>query len=249
LFRTTSSLKITVIPTWQLLLYLGVFLIPDIVILVVWTAAFTPQALLVTPNRYFLSDWYSVCSSSGLTTVVTPTDNTIDTAFVAALGAYKGALLLAGMIITFLLRKVPSEFNEAKYIGYAVYNLAFCILLLLIIWRALPISQYFFSAIAREVVILWALFISVAFIFLPKMYFVVTGRKSDLKGGIARGTTRTRSAVSDADTAGNTGTESGDMPSLKLQALEAEVQQLRAELAALKNDNAESKSASVSKSE
>jgi len=230
LFRNISSLKITVISNWQLLLFVSILLIPDIVTMIVWSAVFIPHALQVETNPYAGYYWYSVCSSTSDKITTLPTLTLYDTAFVATLGVYKGVLLLSGIIVTYLLRKVPSAFNEGRYLGYAIYNLAFCLVLLLAIWQAVAPSQYLFATIAREVVILWAILISVGVIFVPKIYFVLTNRKSDLRGSIRQHGTRSAVDTDNVDTT-NTTTGAGDqLPSLKLQAIEAENAQLREQL-------------------
>jgi len=229
LFRRAASLKVSIMPVWHLVVFVGALLVPDIVTLIVWSAAYPQRAVLVQPNLYFAVNWFTFCSSTPNPTARTISFSTADIAFVGTVGAYQGALLIVGIVITFLLRKVPSEFNESRYIGYAIYSHAFCLLLLLIVWQALPLQEWYFAAIAREVVLLWALFVSVSLIFLPKIYFVLTNRKSDLRGSIRSSLNKTTgtTGISDASSFDQ------PMPSLKVAALEAENAQLKNQVTTL----------------
>lgn len=130
-----------------------------VVVLIVWTAGWTPVALIISDDP--LRPYYNryTCTSP----------SNADTVFIGILGAYQAVLLLAGIVLTFLLRKVPSEFNEAKYITYAIYNSFFCLIVLFVIWMAIPSSDFALAFIARSVVLLWAITISVLVIFIPKV--------------------------------------------------------------------------------
>ena len=77
-------------------------------------------------------------------------------------------LLLTCLPTTTQSPQVPSNYNESKFIGYAVSNLALCLLLLLVIWQALS-SSFLTAMLAKEVVLLWAISFSVAILLLPKV--------------------------------------------------------------------------------
>lgn len=145
LFKQVKNFKVKIIPNWVLLVGVGAGLLPDLLVLLVWSIGYPQRAVLVQPVDFWASLDFYFCTSSGITKSTTIPTTTADVAFVATLGAIKGAIILAGIIVTFLLRKVPSEFNESKYIGYAIYNFALCLvrfsLLILFLYILIPHSS------------------------------------------------------------------------------------------------------------
>jgi len=184
IFNAASSLKVTTITNFALLRAVGIILVVDLVILIIWHVAFTPTTELVVPNPYRPTLNYYLCTSTvpvGLQPRTRPVD--VEEGFIGALGAYKGLQLLAGVVMAYLLRHTPSAFNEAKYIGYALYNMFFCLILLLLIWQLIPSSELVLGHALRSIVILWGIAVSLGAIFIPKVYFVLTGAKDPKKMG------------------------------------------------------------------
>lgn len=75
---------------------------------------------------------------------------------------------------------------------------------------------------------LWALFISVAFIFIPKVYFVLTNRKADFQGSSSlSGTQNHQTSEAQIETRGGP-TENEKELQYEIEALKAELAKLRA---------------------
>ncbi|CAG0891256.1 unnamed protein product [Cyprideis torosa] len=95
--------------------------------------------------------------------------NTSTEAIMAPLG-YDFLLLLLCTIYAIKTRKVPANYNEAKFIGFAVYTT-------LVIWVAfIPIyfnSDEFASAIALCICISLSGLVTLVLLFLPKMYIIL----------------------------------------------------------------------------
>lgn len=103
------------ITDWQLLILVGIIMIPCVLILIAWTAFSTPTATIVHVNG---EDHY-VCETGGLTG---PPGGYV---FFGILVGYTSIVLLFGVFLAFVTRNVPSEYSESKLVGYSVYNLMF----------------------------------------------------------------------------------------------------------------------------
>jgi len=188
-------------------------LVVDVALLLVWHIAFTPTAVIVRPDSYRPALDYYVCAStvpkasrsSSVPAVM------VETGFVAALGIYKGVQLVAGVIMAFLLRNTPSAFNEAKYIGYALYNMFFCLILLVLVWRLIPTNQLVLLHALRSIVLLWGIAISLAAIFIPKIYFVFTGDKNPSKESQPTRRTMNNSFAADRSSSSSSETDRADL--------------------------------------
>ena len=95
---------------------------------------------------------------------------------------YNAILLLFTLYFAFRTRKVPQNFNEARYINFTVYTL--CIL-----WLAFIPTYYSTAALgaiyqtgSQVLVIIFNAFVTLFILFLPKIYFLFSRIKSDLTG-------------------------------------------------------------------
>lgn len=84
-----------------MLVLVAILMVIDLIVLIVWHAAFTPIAVTVVPDPYRISLNYNICESQHTTDPVATAQ-----IFVAVLGAYKGLQIVFGLVLTFLLRKV-----------------------------------------------------------------------------------------------------------------------------------------------
>jgi len=100
----------------------------------------------------------------------------IQKAFVATLGTLKAILLLASIIISWFIRKQPSEFNEAKAIAFSVYNQSFCIVALLAVWLVIPDNNYEIKYILRSIIVLWGCIMTIFFIYYKKLFYLAIGK-------------------------------------------------------------------------
>jgi len=217
IFKAASSLKKTSIPNTQLLRAIGLVMIVDVALLLVWHIAFTPTAVLNEPDPHRPSRNYYTCNSTvkaewagnGNSTIGISAQD-VEDGFIGALGAYKGIQLVAGVVMAFMLRNTPSAFNEAKYIGYALYNMFFCLILLLLVWRLIPDDRVLAHAL-RSIVILWGIAISLAAIFVPKIYFVLSGDQNPNKDTQATRRTMNNSFAAEGESSSSSATDRADL--------------------------------------
>jgi len=126
-FRIFRSTRIHVLKMKdsELLLALAAFLAVDVIINVSWAATVGMKARLIVPDVYRPSHNYYECDyPSGAL------------AAVYAHIAIKGTMLLLGIVLTFMVRVVPSQFNESMWISLALYNLGFVLCFILPILSA-----------------------------------------------------------------------------------------------------------------
>jgi len=157
----------------QLALPLLCLCILDACLIIIWEAAFPIHATVVIVDPLRPSENYFRCLSENYTAWQ---------AFIGLLGALKAVVILFGIWLAIVCRKQPSEFNEAKYIAYALYNQLFCLCILLAIWQAIPVESYELAYILRSFVFLWAITITLLSIFVQKIYFTIRGKKDPTKG-------------------------------------------------------------------
>jgi len=94
------------------------------------------------------------------------------------LGLVKIALLIFGIICTFLIRKVKFiHLNESKWIAYSIYNLFFCIIIIVILLVALQdYTQRELLFVLRSILTLFSTFTTSVFLFIPKFYYYIRGK-------------------------------------------------------------------------
>ncbi len=156
------SLKMIKLTNMYLLRIMAVALTIEMVVLAVWSGAFTPEmeTVVVDENRPILN--YRTCS----------TDNSLPFAIVLII--YKAFLILAGVILGFWSRKIRSEYNESKFILIAMYNITFATLILLVLF-AIGITDRYIDFLIRSIAILWGVTATLCILLIPKIYYVATG--------------------------------------------------------------------------
>jgi hypothetical protein len=98
----------------DLLLAVGAFILIDVIINAAWLGAggLKSSRVTVDPDRPAYD--YLHCETT-----------TTDLGAIAAHLAIKGGMLLFGVVLTYSVRNVPSQFNEAIWLGVALYNTVF----------------------------------------------------------------------------------------------------------------------------
>eukprot|EP01125_Pyxidicula_operculata_P010478 TRINITY_DN3447_c0_g1_i1.p1 TRINITY_DN3447_c0_g1~~TRINITY_DN3447_c0_g1_i1.p1 ORF type:complete len:826 (+),score=163.75 TRINITY_DN3447_c0_g1_i1:42-2519(+) len=163
IFKEVKSLRNVKISNIHLFLAIATLCAVDVVILIAWELTDGIHVIHIIPYIFEPANDYYQCNGS--------------ITFISILGVTKGLLILGGILLTYLLRKVASAFNESKYIGYAMYNYAFCIILLLLVWLALPATNHTLIFGLRCVIVLWGVTVSFGCLALPKLYYAHTGKK------------------------------------------------------------------------
>jgi len=166
--------------TWKrLLIILGVIVGIEVLICSIFTiiAPFFDLAEKVTKSDEYQGENYTECEETA-----------VSITFIVLLVVYNSLLLAYGVFLSWVLRNVQwALFNESKSIAFAMYNLFF--------FGALIGGLQVSDAVERETMfvvrcalILCAVFVAVAVIFLPKIYYIAKGVKS-LDGSSSKGTT------------------------------------------------------------
>ena len=155
--QKTTFTNFEVIGLWALLV------VPALVILFLWTLISTPTADMVERQ----GDEHYVCTTGGFTGYPG------GYVFFGILVGYDLLLVLAGAILTFLTRNVPSLFNESKLIAISIYNLLFLSIIVIPVFIVLLEFNPFIAWIIRTLAILYAFAATIVFQFSPLVYGLV----------------------------------------------------------------------------
>lgn len=175
---TLGSLKVVPIPFWKLCLIASAVILVQIIICIVWISIGTIQPMLVASknerNTYFV-----VCAQKQANQIL---------AYITY--AYCGVITFAGAYLAFIVRKLPKDFNESRWIGFSMYNS-------LIFGAIILVLGYSLREFVRTVYILicaitLALVTGVlVFMFFPKMWDLIRHPEKRSGSGSTRKTTPT----------------------------------------------------------
>ena len=165
-------MKLTRITNLDLFVLWVLLLIPGIIILILWTAIATPTAKLRDIN----DDDHYVCSTGG---VGDPAGYVFFSIFVA----YCAIILLFGALVSFLIRNVPSKFNETKLLTISIYNLGFLSAVIIPVFLVVNPYNPFIAWILRTVAILYAFTATMFILFAPIIFgiFISDKGKNDTR--------------------------------------------------------------------
>lgn len=174
LFNAAAKLQIEVITNRDLLLWVGMFMSFETVFLFVWQVSYPNYVeVRVNPNSLDQANYH--CKPSSI-------------AFPILSITIKGAILLFGCFLAFAVRKVQSEYNESRYIMFALYNIlvvtAVAFVLILLLDLTLLSSFYLQTILVMFVTTtVWLP------LWVPKLYFIATGKEKWTKStGTGTGT-------------------------------------------------------------
>jgi simple sugar transport system substrate-binding protein len=167
-----------------------------VAVLIAWSALDAPSDYRLTDGLG--EDEYMIMCNS-------PSDGV---AFVATMIAIFGCLLLLGCVLAFMTRKVPSAFNESKYIALATYNSAIMLIIAIVVLFALDDLNTTYLIVS--IVILLASAVFVALIFAPKIYMCALGRGNEVSYS-SRGATVTDGGSTRLATTMSSGTTTSSM--------------------------------------
>jgi gamma-aminobutyric acid type B receptor len=162
------SLKVIKLTNVYLLKIMAIAPAIEIAVLTIWSAVFTPQSetVVVDINRPALN--YRTCTSAQ------------SLPFAIILIVYKALLIIAGVVLGFWSRKIRSEYNESKFILIAMYNITFSAIILLVLF-AIQLSDRYIYFLIRSIAILWGVTATLCVLFIPKIYYIMTGSKDPTK--------------------------------------------------------------------
>ena len=149
------KIKVRVITDRTLLIPVALLVAADVILNGIWLGVdpLLPSDSVSSSNALL---HYTVCSSK---------DTLL---WYSLMFVPKGLLLAYGVVLASQVRNVPSAFNESKWIGLAVYNIAFCSIILLAILLLLtssPASVY----VIRSIGVIWCVLVTGGLMLLPKL--------------------------------------------------------------------------------
>ena len=158
-----SEFKRQKISDLELLLLWVLSMIPVIIILTLWTIISTPTAKLkeVDGKDHF------VCATGGFT------GEPGGLIFFFILVAYGAFILLIGVFLSIVTRKVPSLFNESKLLAISIYNIGFLSAVIIPVFLVVNPFNPFIAWILRTIAILYAFTATLTLQFLPIVVKIV----------------------------------------------------------------------------
>ena len=137
--------------------------IPALFIVSLWTIVSTPTARVMERNE---ADHY-VCATGGFT------GEPGGIVFASFLIGYGAILLVSGAVLSILIRKVPSSFNESKLLAISIYNLAFLSAVIIPVFLVVNPFNPFLAWIIRTVAVLYAFTATMFLQFIPLVFGIV----------------------------------------------------------------------------
>lgn len=168
LFNTTNFKKVTITDN-QLLLQLLAFIAIDAILISIWMGNLQTRPIPARISvKGSISNFVDICTA--------PSSDTYFTIVVV----FKAAILFSGTILAYLTRKVPSLFNESKYIVQCQYILALFIILGIPLIRLVKGQPDIIFAVTTIVMSFSSVTIATVF-FAPKFWILYTVDDSQLQ--------------------------------------------------------------------
>ena len=175
----------------DLLMAVGVFVLVDIILNAAWAASVGMHAVRITVDPIRPAYDYKTCSyPPGALAVV----------YLHL--AIKGGMLLFGAGLTFLVRNVPSQFNESSLLGLSIYNTSFAVVFVVPI-LAVHLGGRETVYLIRGFAIMFISITTVCLLYVPKLLLLRT-KLSVAKFVAGTRAADNRSNRSDLPTATNT---------------------------------------------
>ena len=158
----------------DLLMAVGAFILIDIIINAAWIGAGGMQSsrVMVDPDRPAYD--YLHCETTSA-----------DLGAIAAHLAIKGGMLLFGVVLTYSVRNVPSQFNESVWLGVALYNCVF------ILSFGLPIIATGIGGrssvyLIRGFIIIFIACSTIGLLYIPKILVLMNKNGGDSSGFVTK---------------------------------------------------------------
>lgn len=140
----------------------------DVIINAIWQGTGGMSSELIQPDPYRPSKNYRVCHYGP------------SLAAVWVHLAIKGALMLIGMVLTWVLRKVPSRFNETTTLALSIYNTSFLVCFILPI-VALGLGGREATMLIRAFAIIFCALTTLLLLFAPKVRLIMSNASKTSK--------------------------------------------------------------------
>lgn len=165
-----SNVKRVIIKDSQLFLMVGVFLLIDVIILMIWQLSdpLRHRRIDIDTSHYIF-----IC------------DCEYFEVWFAILLVYKGIIILFGTFLSWQTRKVTiPALNDSKLIGICVYNTTVLCVVGLCVSLASP-HEIVFQYLLASAIMIYCATVTLVIIFVPKVLFVWVNPKSDSKLSLA----------------------------------------------------------------
>lgn len=141
----------------ELIILWFIQILPALILVICWTAFSTPTAKLeeIDDNEHY------VCTTGGLT------GKPGGIIWFSLIVGYGALLLFMGVILTYLIRRVPSEFNEGKLLAVSIYNFTFLCIVIIPVYFVLENVSPFAAWLLRTLAILYGFLATVYLQFIP----------------------------------------------------------------------------------
>jgi len=227
-----KDLSVIRISNLELLSVVGIVVLIEVILLVVWNAAGPSKALRYSLDPLRPKYDYLNCTTTSAGTVIL---------IIAAV--YKGLIIIAGVWLSVRTWKIKySIYNESRSIAFSMYNLFFFLVLAIIVQLVINApTQRKAQFVVRSVMVLLGAFLPIAVIFLPKFLSAVHLNSENVgthssKSKKSGGTNST--ALNSIEDGSATDSKADDMSDSKLierlklqnERLKNEVKKLRAEV-------------------
>ena len=156
----------------ELFVYWFLFMVPALVILVLWSIISTPTADM----EHLAGEDHYVCTTGGFT------GKPGGLIFFFLFVAYGAFILLFGAFISFVSRHVPNEYNESKLLTISIYNLGFLSMVIIPVYMVLNNENPFSAWILRTCAILYGFTATMILQFAPILWGIfVTDKGKNIR--------------------------------------------------------------------
>jgi len=167
-----KQLKKVKIKTSLLLSRLGLLLLVDIFVLLLW-AGVDP----IRQNIRMTQKSRSISASDDDKIFIPHKTCLLNNKFIFAIWTWKAAVVAYGCCLSWQTRNIQEKFSEGKHILLAIYNIAFVGLVAALLMFGVGISEGQ-AALVQTLVVLCCSVTSVAFVMIPKVFNVTMDRPS-----------------------------------------------------------------------
>jgi hypothetical protein len=221
-----STLAVTRISIKELSIWLGICISIEVIYTVAWESTTPFTTTLIVPDPLRPARNYYQCET-----------NSTFIGFAATSLVIKGVLIIIGVILCALVRKIPDGFNEAKYIAFAIYNTLLIVLVFVpIIINGAGDREFTFYIRSFGILILSTT--NCVLIFGPKVFMILTrGDQDEVKTFASTSfinvKASSRGSTIGNGTPGNTGTTASTI-AISVSSLMERIKQLEDENATLR---------------